>query len=225
MITGKPGSGKSLFLAKVVKEQLIPRGYEVWAYKSFKYKDPSVKYFSSITDIPKRPNIAVVVDEAHVFFDAYKWDELPIEFYLLLAQHRHFGWTMWFATPHASDVVPRLRRYVENYFEVLQIFGTRSEKSRVVKHPWGLFALRRFDIKEADKVKRVTSGIRFFVAGKKLFNFYDTFCLYDFESKRSDISLVEVYTCPHCRHKKVLWGKEHPVENLIENSQITAEPF
>lgn len=225
LITGKPGSGKSLYLAKIVRDLLLPQGVEVWSYKSFKFHDPRVKYWNELTDIPKKPNVAVVIDEVQEFINARDWPLLPRVIRILFSQHRHFGWDLFGATQHPLLVDVNARRIVENYYEIIQVFGTKIKRGILPKKPWGIFAVRRFDIKEADKLQRTTSGIKFFRADKKLFDFYDTLCDFDIELKQDNISLVELYTCPHCHHKKVLWGREHPVENFEKNSQKTAVPF
>lgn len=224
LITGLPGAGKTLFLAKLVR-QFLKDGVEVWSYEECRFKDDRVKYFKNINEIKRIKNAVIILDEVQIWFDSHGWQKLDQRIRFALQQHRHKGLDLWGTTQEIGFVDITYRKIIQKYYEIHKVFGTNIKNGKKPKIPWGLYAVREMDKSEVKLAEshRAIKGYRLFWAGKKLFDFYDTEADYDvLEDPVSYLVKVSDKTCPVCQHRevKINWEekidpselKEHPCE-------------
>jgi hypothetical protein len=205
LITGIPGSGKTLYLAKLV-QQMLKNGEEVWSYFKCRFNDSRVKYFREIEEIQHIKNANIILDEAQIWFNAREWDKFPKALQYALQLNRHHGVDMWGATQDISQIEKQYRDKIQNFYEVYKVFGTEIRKNKMPKHPWGVFALRKMspsEVKLAESHRKIL-GYKVFFADKKLFDFYDTLADYELE-KEVFTYYVKVNVCSVCKHKEVNW--------------------
>ncbi len=204
LITGKPGSGKTAYLAKLVKEKFLPNGVQVYSYFRLKFNDSRIKYFKEISEIQSYRNAVVILDEAQIWFNARKWNLLPASLQYALQQHRHKGIDIWGAVQNLQRLDIIVRELVAKYYEVKKIMGSRDEIGRErTQNPWGIFRICEFHPEEAGKIKRQILGLKFFRINKELCDFYNTFA--EYENEEENLIYVPVKICPLCKHKKILW--------------------
>jgi hypothetical protein len=203
IITGRPGQGKTLYLAKLVKKEL-DAGYNVYSWYQCRFNDPRVKYFKDIRILKTVKNATVFLDEMTIWFNSHKWWQLPDEIRYAVQQHRHKGLDVIGNTQRLGAVDNDLRENVEEYWEVNQLLGTKMKHGIKPKRPWGLFLLRRYLPADATRVRRRTLEWKMFFANANDFAYYDTEVNYELEDDTQ--GTVDVKTCPTCGHKRILWG-------------------
>ena len=131
IITGVPGSGKSLYALTKVTEGRPPRIRENVRFINFDVHDRSK--IIEITELRKQaPGTVVVVDEAQKFFGP-RSPSASLPEYQDLAEHRHDGIDVILITQHPSQLDARYRRLASDHYHVVRVFGTDS--ARV--HHWG----------------------------------------------------------------------------------------
>lgn len=209
IVTGKPGEGKTTYLAKLV-QQFLKEGVTVWSYEKCKFNDPRVHYFKEISEIRHLRNAVIILDEAQMWFNSRKWDTLDDALQYALQQHRHKGVDIWGAVQNINRLDTVMRELVGQYYEVRQVFGTKIRRGKMPKNPWGVFSIRKYDPLDANLKKPKLLGFRLFCAGKKLFDFYDTQADFDFKEEEN-FCWVKQFTCPTCHHKKIQFGKGRPI--------------
>jgi len=212
LIAGGKGSGKSTLLARICQRQLLA-GDECWSYKDFKFKDPRVKYFESIEEIPELRHCTVFIDEAQEHFDSYEWEKMSKSFRLKLSKARHSFLDIWAATQDPMFLAPRFRRSVDHYFEISKIWGTNVKRGKDFQikkseNPWLLSFIREYDIKRSENVTRKVKGYgwKFLKFDKKEMDFFDSFVEYndikdEAENENFRVTKVNCWTCKKCGHK------------------------
>jgi len=227
IIAGKTGSGKSAFLGRKVAEAL-KNGDTVYSYERFRFKDPRVKYFHKIEEIAKLENCLVVLDEAQIWLNSRKWDQLPTSLQYALSQERHSGIDIWAATQHVNRIDTVMRELVHHYYEISRVAGTTLKsknivgkdgvavKTKVLKgvttrfwpnKPWQLSKMIEYDILRANNVTRsvgtnwiwnLFNGWTMF--GKADFDRFDSYAKFVVDNGGGDFEISEVtmYRCRTC---------------------------
>lgn len=126
IITGVPGSGKSLYALSLVTQGKPPQFKPNVRFINFDVHDKSL--LIKIEDLRKQPpGTVVVVDEAQKYFGP-KPPTSPLPEYQDLAEHRHDGIDVILITQHPSQLDARYRRLCNDHFHVVRVFGTDSAR-------------------------------------------------------------------------------------------------
>lgn len=194
IITGKPGSGKSYFLAKKIKELLL-KGKQVYvpSYFQVKYNGSNLHYFEKLEEIQRVQDATIFIDEAQIFFNCRQWEVLDPIFQYKLQQHRHHRLDIWGAVQNIKRLDVVVRELVHNYYEV--------------RHLLGLFIVMQYSPDDANKVRRSWAGIQFILKRKDVCDFYDTYAEIPFKEEGEKV-LLEFNKCKTCGHlSKISKGK------------------
>ena len=126
IITGVPGSGKSLYALSLVTEGKPPHIKPNVRFINFDIHDKSL--LINIEDLRKQPpGTVIVVDEAQKYFGP-KPPTSPLPDYQDLAEHRHDGIDVILITQHPSQLDARYRRLCSDHYHVVRVFGTDSAR-------------------------------------------------------------------------------------------------
>lgn len=186
IITGKPGSGKTYFLAKKVYE-LIVKKKEVYLPSYFQVKSvsPYLHYFTDLKEVQEVEDATIFIDEAQIFFNCRNWETLNPIFQYKLQQHRHHRLDIWGAVQNLKRLDVVVRELVHNYYEVLNL---------------GFFFLViQYNPTDAGKIRRSWLGLSFILKRKSICSFFDTFAKIPF-AEEGEVVLLEFKKCPTCGH-------------------------
>ncbi len=126
IISGVPGSGKSLYALSLVTEGKPPHIKPNVRFINFDVHDKSL--LITIEDLRKQPpGTVIVVDEAQKYFGP-KPPTVPLPAYQDLAEHRHDGIDVILITQHPSQLDARYRRLCNDHYHVVRVFGADSAR-------------------------------------------------------------------------------------------------
>lgn len=130
-ITGKPGSGKSYFLAHLYTE-LIHKDPTALVFSNvpMQYKGHKTIYFYDLSDLLTifyHPNLVdvpriILLDEAYYLLDAKNWKSLAPEMTIALRQHRKLLVDMYVVAQDWSNLNIDFRRLVNNVYYARKAF-------------------------------------------------------------------------------------------------------
>lgn len=194
LFTGTPGSGKSLDVARVIKNKLRAKQPVICNFPvNERYvKNPDCFYFKENDELTvdclvefardyfagkrvKEAAITVVIDECQMMFNARDWNKPDRAAWNKFFQvHRHFGFDIILITQFDSMLDKQVRALVE--YEVIHRkvsnYGFKGRLIQLVMLAPVLFVR----VKVWYPMKQKVSS-EFFRANKKLFNLYDTYAL------------------------------------------------
>ena len=200
LFTGTPGSGKSLDVARVIKNKLRVKQPVICNFpinKKF-VKNPDYFYFKGNDDLTveylvrfarnyfdgkrvKESSITLVIDECQMLFNAREWNKSGRAVWNKFFQvHRHFGFDIVLVTQFDSMLDKQLRALVE--YEIVHRkvsnYGIKGCFIRLLMFAPVLFVR----IKVWYPMKQKVSS-EFLRANKNLFKLYDTYSLsfFDFD--------------------------------------------
>lgn len=172
-IVGLPGAGKTMFLMREALRAL-KAGRDVY------YNMPDVDVekllenaargqnkvgrmvrWTSWLDFLNVENGLILVDEAQIYFNAYKWQDLPEEVQYKLQQHRKDGIDIMGAVQNVRRITTVMRELCNFVWEVKNI-GNR------------VFIAKKFDVADVDKAKRQSLGFKVFFRKKAFADVYNT---------------------------------------------------
>lgn len=205
IITGRPGSGKTYYLALKAKK-FLEQGLDVYSNFGLNWNGPNIHYYKEFDELIAVKNGVILMDEAQIYLNCRFWDKLDPSFQYKLQQHRKHGLDIWGTVQSVNRLDVIFRELVSNYYEVKKVGTGEKKGGGLPKHPFGFFILREYDIKEANKIKRKPFLITLLLMRKKILGFYDTFKDLGFRSvdQVDDIISVKMYICPTCGAQKVL---------------------
>ena len=207
VIVGKPGSGKSYWLALKAKEILSDskESREIWA--NFKINDNRVHYYDNFLDLADKKDIVIFMDEADENMDARDWKDLPVPTRRKFRQHRHHAIDIYLASQDFGFIDISIRKLTARYLEIKKVVGSSEKRGVLPAHPWGLFFLREYSPFEYDKVRRKLVSWHFFWGSPEIYHFYDTYeDISDLltQSDRIDIKQMAVRVCSKCGSKRIV---------------------
>lgn len=108
-------------------EGCVIKGLKLWEpeerewHKSVKPRAPlQVPDFSRRQE-PTYPGTLYIIDEAHIYFDAYAWTTLGTDLSYFISQHRHLRSDVMFISQHPAKLAKRLRLDLEEYTVVTNL--------------------------------------------------------------------------------------------------------
>lgn len=185
LFTGRPRQGKTYQAVRMIFKDYLCKGIPVksnillnWDYmeektlwkkflmkiglkKTWKeYPKENLTYWKKLDDLYDFKNGAVLMDEAHVYMRARKWESLPEDMERKLAQHGKHRLDLIATTQH-QDRIDKIMREIVDYWYVC------------VK---GIFFFMRyeFDI-DGDKQKKYILSKRYITKKKKYYLSYDSY--------------------------------------------------
>jgi len=192
VITGKPGAGKSLYLAKALLE--ILKRNEQWfdqsgikrqVFSNLKLNDELSEKYKEFISYWENPEDLITIRDADVFWDeiathldANQYKNLPLEIKRWLQQHRKFGIEIYGTTQDFAMIDISMRRMTSDLKILAKIFGSRDKSNTAppVKRIWGITIVREMDpasYKEDEKDNK-TSGFGILFISRKLTEAFDT---------------------------------------------------
>jgi hypothetical protein len=211
LITGKPGSGKTYYLAKKGKE-FLEQGYNVYSNFPLKTSLPNYHFYTNFQDLIEVQHGIILMDEAQIYLNSRFWDKLPASFQYKLQQHRKHGLDIWGAVQHSNRLDVIFRELVNYYYEIKKIGSNEKKAGGYGKFPWGLFFLVEYDIKDANKLRRHLNSLSIYFLRKKIYEFYDTNFDLGFKAEKGSSYTADVFICPHCKARRVNWSTLKPKE-------------
>jgi len=178
VISGLPGAGKSLKLARTVVA-ILERNRK-WAGSKQNKKGTVRKLYTNLKLSPKileaykgyieewvdtaeltrLRDVDVIWDEFATAMDSTQWQNMSLELKRWLQQHRKFGIEIYGTTQDFAQVDKSFRRLVSNLIHVTKLIGSRDKSSTMpeVKHIWGLCVVRELDPQRYDEAKSKFEG-------------------------------------------------------------------
>jgi len=192
VITGKPGAGKSLYLAKALIEVLC-RNVEWFkksaikriVYSNLRLNDNLTEQFEGFIKYWQDPEELITIRDADVFWDeiathldASQYKELPLDIKRWLQQHRKFGIEIYGTTQDFAMIDISMRRMTSDLKILAKLFGSRDKSNTAppVNRIWGITIVREMDpatYKEDDKENKA-SGFGILFITRKLTEAFDT---------------------------------------------------
>jgi hypothetical protein len=197
VISGLPGAGKSLKLARVVVDLLYRN--RAWynnpknkdkikriLYTNLKLAPALMKEFegyihewTETIELVKTRNCDVIWDELATAMDATQWQNMSLELKRWLQQHRKYGIEIYGTTQDFAQVDKSFRRLVSDLIHVTKIIGSRDKSSTMpeVKRIWGICTVRTLDAQKynEESSKFEATGLpQFMLITKKDIEIYDT---------------------------------------------------
>jgi len=191
VITGLPGSGKSIETANIARK-LFKRNKR-WFNKTGtirqiasnlkfseeaekKYKE-YIRYWEDPEELVHMKDVDIIWDEIATHLDSTQWINLPLAVKRFLQQHRKKGIDIYANTQSFKTIDVSMRRLVERLYFLTKIIGSRSPSATrpPIKLIWGLVLKRLVDPEsyEGEKTQYKWKGWSVFWIDKhavKLFN-------------------------------------------------------
>ena len=219
VITGLPGSGKTLWLAKTAREYL-KAGYSVAS--NIKFNDPRIicstknEPLSVLMELLNSENRILILDELQLFINSRNWEALPLSVQYRLQQHRKFGLHIIGAVQNFKRLDVIARELVQHYYEVRKIYSNVSDDPQKIakpkpypKIPFGLFWVSEYFPEDAELKRRRILSNHFFWLRKRDYSMFDTKSVIalDLVNLEKDIEYVPMKVCPSCGSRKFLRAK------------------
>jgi len=192
IIEGKPGQGKSLYTARVVRKILkrnqkfyLKTGIKRKIYSNIKFSEEFeelakgyLKYWSTTYEITNLRDCDLIWDEIATELDSRNYAQLTTELKSFLSQYRKRGVDIYSNTQDYSMVDARARLMVTRVASLVKIIGSSdpSATKPVIKRIWGLIVVRDVENFLADDPhnKKYTPVPSFFFIDKEDIALYDT---------------------------------------------------
>ena len=209
LITGKVGSGKTYYLAKVAFESLL-KGIDVYSNVRFNIKPEynfkgKYTYWQDFSELIAVRHGLIIMDEAQIYLNARKWLTLPEDFQHKIAQHRHHQLNLLGATQNFFRVDISMRENVDEYLEGHKIGSSEGKNGELPKKIWGVFYTVRFDPLDAKAKRREYLSLNMFFMRRKICDFYDTHGSVGRSLDTSEYVNIKARVCSKCGHKKIMW--------------------
>ena len=174
--TGKPGSGKSYNLTRLVK-QYLENGDDVFCNfkinetklnlkpkKSFLNKSNkelgTLYHWKRLEEFRKVSNAIIIMDEAQTYFNARRWKNMTAEDEIKFQQHRKQG----------IDIIGAVQNLNRCDTVLRELAGYVYEMKRIGK----LFICKRYTPEDIKSMRRESSYTEFFWFKKSIAEAYDT---------------------------------------------------
>lgn len=208
-ITGKPGSGKTYFILRLIKKylqdgrdcfcnlkidetflDLKPKKSSFFIFGKRKPKElGKLYYWDDLTKFRKVHSGVIFMDEGASYFNSRKWSSMSDEDLVKFQQHRHDGLDIIYSSQN-FDMVDKVIRQLTNFVYICHSFGPNS------KTTW-FFWSNLFDpeyVNNKEKKSSYKRQIYFF--NQRLANAYDSWNLTnrDFEKELIEKIFVRMNT-------------------------------
>jgi Zonular occludens toxin (Zot). len=202
-IAGLPGSGKTYYIVKKIKEW-VEGHIDVYLYYQFKINidTPHIKYWRRLDELVRIKDGIIVIDEAQIFMNARKWEVFPEDLQYKLQQHRKHNLHMWLISQNIRRIDVVARELVQYYYHMrslfcITLFGKKHE----------LFIKTEYSVDDIEKpdVRKELLGREFVWYNQKIADLYDTTAEQEIEDK--DIIEVQYKKCPECGHLSKIGAK------------------
>lgn len=199
ILTGRPGTGKTAILTAKALEWL-KQGREIWSNYKIEWNGTNLHYYQKVDELVNVKQGIILMDEVHIYFNSRNWENLDERLQYKLQQHRKQGLDIWGTAQNIKRIDVIMRELVSNYYECAKLIGT-SENS---KRPFGLFLIREYDVKDAEKPneRRMRYSFDWYFLTKKVFSKYDTLAEIHYEKTKTN-EINKIYSvCQTCGHEK-----------------------
>jgi len=219
---GAPGQGKSILMAKIVKNLVIrnkkltkkyPELPKRYIYSNIKFSiefeefaGEYLKYWTNTSEIVKVRDVDIVWDEIATELDSRNYLNLSDELKRFLSQYRKRGIDIYANTQDFSMVDARARLMITGVYSLKKAIGSRDISATKPYPPkiWGIifvWSVKNYREIEPEKKRISWLDSQFFFITKELVSIYDT---------TQDIPAGELpplrhveRICEKCSHKKI----------------------
>lgn len=171
VITGTPGAGKSLKLARTVLH-ILERNRKWFENKNNNLKvrrilytnlklapwvmrewEGYIKEWVDTGELTALRNCDVIWDELATAMDATQWQNMSLELKRWLQQHRKFGIEIYGTSQDFAQVDKSFRRLVSDLLHITKLIGSRDKSTTMpdAKYIWGLCTIRTLDPQRYDE--------------------------------------------------------------------------
>jgi len=188
--TGKPGSGKSLRLARKFldlrdrniryfrKTGVVRRIMSNLRFAPELERDYSdfIQYWSDPAELVQARDVDILWDEISVHLDASQWANVPLDLKKFLRQHRKRGVDIFGTSQNFASVDISMRRLVDSVYECYKIVGSGNPAPTKppIKHIWGFIWMAQLDPMTFDDAKPRRIGYDWLFISRELVSIYDT---------------------------------------------------
>jgi len=198
VITGLPGAGKSLKLARIVidllernrkwfenpkntekKKRILYTNLKLSKEVMEEYKG-YIQEWVDAAELVRTRDVDVIWDELATAMDATQWQNMSLELKRWLQQHRKFGIEIYGTSQDFAQVDKSFRRLVSDLIHISKLFGSRDKSNTTpnVKHIWGLCFIKTLDPQkyneEKSKFENTGTLPKFMWISKRDIAVYDT---------------------------------------------------
>ena len=221
IVEGKPGQGKSLYLAKKARD-LVKRNKKYYGrtgeiryiYSNAKFSPEFeefsivhgkrlIRYWSNLSDVLRLRNVDLLWDEIAVEMDTRNFKDLPAEARRFLSLYRRRGIDIYANTQDFSMVDIRCRLMTTHLYRMIKVIGSPdpSPTKPPVKTIWGFVVMREvLNISASDPHE------------KDLGMPSRVFCI-----RREDVELYDT-------HEEIQTGDPPPLQHIYQYCEHRDEP-
>jgi len=194
VITGLPGAGKSLLLARKIlgilernRKMEKRTGLKRQLYTNLKLSNSVMDYYKGYirewTDsrqLTQLRDCDVVWDELAAALDATQWQNMSLELKRWLQQHRKKGVDIYGTAQDFAQVDKSFRRLVSQLLYITKLVGSRDKSATMPdpKYVWGICVVRELDAQKYDEAESKFQGVgllpHFMLIDKSDIAIYDT---------------------------------------------------
>jgi len=196
IITGRPGSGKTYVLTRYALEYL-KKGLQVYSNYKINWEGDNLHYWLDTKDLRDVENGIIIMDEAHVYFNSRRWDNLSTDMQRKLQQHRKEGLHIWGSCQHEARIDVVFRELVSSFYQCKKMITSREN----AKKPFGLICVSQYypeDLKSQDKK---AFSRKYYTIKKKYCEAYNTLEKIDVPPQEGKQPAF-VETCKECGKSK-----------------------
>jgi len=173
VISGLPGAGKSLKLARIILK-ILERNRRWFENPKNKLKQRRLVYTNlklapwvwekygsflrewvDTKELVDLRNVDVIWDELATAMDATQWQNMSLELKRWLQQHRKYGIEIYGTSQDFAQVDKSFRRLVSNLLHVRKLIGSRDKSATMpdARWIWGICTIRELDPQQYNEEK------------------------------------------------------------------------
>ena len=220
LITGLPGSGKSLEVVRMMRDDFKDRKKYAANFPGLAFDLLDIEEFNPMDWAKCDAGSVLFIDEAWEYFEARGPHKMPPDVIKEFARHRHYGLDIFLVCQGPFQLDSHVRALIENHLHVIRPFGM---KYSIIRKFRGVNAFPGDKQSMKDTVDVATKR-RF---DKTLFPFYKSAEVHTVKRKipfKMIGSFAVIIACGWAIWNMVAWGKDFYAKQEILTGQPGAPP-
>jgi len=225
VISGLPGAGKSLKLARIIvgilhrnKKYFEKTGIRRHLYtnlalsrKVVEEYEPFIQYWEDTRQLTELRDCDVIWDELATAMDATQWQNMSLTLKRWLQQHRKMGIDIYGTAQDFSQVDKSFRRLTSHLIHLTKLIGSQDKSATRpdIRNIWGLCTVRELDPQQYNEQKskfESKSLPSFMFISRSDIELYDTTALVrqgEYPPMRHIVRTCEQAYCDHVKVQHV----------------------
>jgi len=219
LITGLPGSGKSLEVVRMMRDDFKDRKKYAANFPGLAFDLLGVEEFNPMDWAQCEAGSVLFIDEAWEYFEARGPHKMPPDVIKEFARHRHYGLDIFLVCQGPFQLDSHVRALIENHLHVIRPFGM---KYSIIRKFRGVNAFPGDKQSMKDTVDVATKR-RF---DKSLFPFYHSAEVHTVKRKipyKMIGSFAVIIACGWAIWNMVSWGKDFYAKQEVLTGQPAAD--